>query len=167
MRYYDTIASGYDELHKDEQLAKLAVIEKEGFVKESDRLLDVGCGTGFSLNHFSVKEVVGIDPSQGLIDQYQGKQKLIQGQAENLPFEDSSFDIVISITALQNFSNLEKGLKEIKRVGKDRFALSILKRSPSTKLAREHLSAIFKDFTIKELEEEKDYIFLMKKKGTD
>ncbi|MGM5481623.1 MAG: class I SAM-dependent methyltransferase [Nanobdellota archaeon] len=163
MDYYDAIASGYDELHKEEQLQKLAIIKKADIFRDSDRLLDVGCGTGFSLDHIPVKEAVGIDPSQGLIDQYKGSQKIMQGYAEELPFDNDSFDVVISITALQNFSSLEKGLREIKRVGNDRFALSILKRSPSTKLAREYIKAIFEEYSVEEIEEEKDIIFLIRR----
>ncbi|MFP4118565.1 MAG: class I SAM-dependent methyltransferase [Candidatus Woesearchaeota archaeon] len=163
MDYYDSIASGYDELHKEEQLKKIALIDKAEIVTESDRLLDVGCGTGFSLDHFPVKEAVGIDPSQGLISQYEGEQKIMQGYAENLPFDDHSFDVVISLTAIQNFDDIEKGLLEMKRVGKDRFALTILKRSPSTNLTRAFVKEIFEDYTVEELDEEKDIIFLIRK----
>ena len=163
MDYYDSIAPGYDELHKEEQLQKLAIIEKAEIVKESDRLLDVGCGTGFSLDHFPVEEAVGIDPSQGLISQYKGKQTIMQGSAESLPFDDHSFDVVISLTAIQNFDDIEKGLLEMKRVGKDRFALTILKRSPSTNLTRAFIKEIYEDYTVEEVEDEKDIIFLIEK----
>ncbi|MGM5480583.1 MAG: class I SAM-dependent methyltransferase [Nanobdellota archaeon] len=163
MNYYDAIAEGYDNLHKEEQFAKFAVIKDSNIIKENDRLLDVGCGTGFSLDYFSVKESVGIDPSQGLIDQYKGKQSIMKGCAEDLPFEDNSFDIIISVTAIQNFSNIKQGLSEMKRVGRDRFVITILKRSLTTKLTRKYVKAIFEGFTIKEIEEEKDIIFLITK----
>ncbi|MFW5866062.1 MAG: class I SAM-dependent methyltransferase [Nanoarchaeota archaeon] len=163
MDYYDSIASGYDELHKVEQFQKLAIIDKTGIVRDSDRLLDVGCGTGFSLDYFSVKEAIGIDPSQGLISQYKGKQTIMQGYAESLPFDDHSFDVVISLTAIQNFDDIEKGLLEMKRVGKDRFALTILKRSPSTNLMRDFVKEIFENHAIEEIEEEKDIIFLIRR----
>ena len=82
-------------------------------------------------------------------------------EAENLPFKDSSFDVVISITAIQNFHDIEKGLKEIRRVGKDRFVLSFLKRSPKKDIITKNIKKLFK--VVKEIEEEKDIIFIAKK----
>ena len=46
MTYYDDISSGYEELHKEEQLKKVSSIKKHLKVNSSDKLLDVGCGTG-------------------------------------------------------------------------------------------------------------------------
>ena len=163
MSYYDLIASGYEELHKEEQLKKLSLIGKTEIVKEGDKLLDVGCGTGFSLNYFPVKEAIGIDPSQELIKQYNGPHKIMQGYAESLPFQDSSFDVIISLTAIQNFDDIEKGLMEMKRVGEARFALTILKRSPSTNLTRAFIKEIFENYDVEEIEEEKDIIFLIRR----
>ena len=51
MGYYDAIASGYDELHGEEQSKKVSLIREKltelGISFNS--LLDVGCGTGISL----------------------------------------------------------------------------------------------------------------------
>lgn len=161
MNYYNEIASGYDELHKEEQLQKLAVIKDSGIVREDDVLLDVGCGTGFSLDYFMVKEAHGIDPAAKLAAQYAGSHDIQVAAAESIPYEDDAFDVVISVTAMQNFSDLKKGLEEICRVGKDRFALTILKRSTKVDLARQLMSQIFADLRIRELEEERDSIFLI------
>ena len=161
--YYDSIALGYDELHKEEQLKKLELIKYSGLIKEDDVLLDVGCGTGFSLDYFTVKKSVGIEPSPKLIEQYLGKSQILIGLAEKLPFPDNQFDVVISITAIQNFTDVKKGLSEILRVGKDRFALSFLKKLSKTPSLEADLRFIFNDFDIKRLEEEKDYVFVIKK----
>ena len=77
---------------------------------------------------------------------------------EKLTYQDNFFDIVISITAIQNFDDVEKGLKEIKRVGNDRFVLSFLKKSSK----REMIDRIIrKNFDVsKVIEEEKDVIYL-------
>ena len=73
--------------------------------------------------------------------------------------KDNFFDIVISITAIQNFTNIEKGLKEIKRVGKDRFILTFLKKSSKKDKIIKLIQKIFK---VKEIiEEEKDIIFVI------
>jgi ubiquinone/menaquinone biosynthesis C-methylase UbiE len=155
MKYYNSIAKGYDNLHKEEQLKKLRIIKNNLEIKKSDKLLDVGCGTGFSLDYFDC-ETTGIDPSKELIKQYSGKSRMLLGKAEKLPFKDKSFDIVISITAIHNFKNIEKGLKEIQRDGKERFAFSILKKSKITK------NLIKKYYKIKKtIEEEKDIIYII------
>lgn len=154
--YYDDIASGYDELHKEEQLAKLAFIAGLGIIKPTDKLLDVGCGTGFSLDYFEVREAVGIDPAKKLVEQYGGEKKILVGRAEELPFEDGSFDVVISVTAVHNFMDIEKGLREMRRVGNSRFIFSILKGAISK--VDNLLASVFKNYDITLLEQEKDII---------
>jgi ubiquinone/menaquinone biosynthesis C-methylase UbiE len=163
MTYYDEIAQGYNELHKDEQLAKLSLIKEQNLIYSQDTLLDVGCGTGFSLDYFDVKEAVGIDPSQKLLDQYDGKHHVLAGSAESLPFADDSFDVVVSVTAVQNFTNIELGLQEIKRVGKDRFLLSILKSSPKISFISELVHDVFSMYKISRVEGDVDYLYVIQR----
>ena len=159
--YYDAIAEGYDALHKEEQLRKIQFILDEGILRETDKLLDVGCGTGFSLDIFPVSESVGVEPSQKLIEQYDGRKTILKLPAESLPFPDNSFDVVVSLTAIQNFDDVRRGLEEIRRVGKKRFALTILKSLPKIHFIEETLRDVFKDFEIKKVEEAKDFIFFI------
>ena len=154
MTYYDDISPGYNELHKEEQLNKLRIIKENLEINKSDRLLDVGCGTGFSLEYFDC-DSTGLEPSKEMT---RDNKKIIIGKAENLPFENNSFDIVISVTAIHNFNDIEKGLKEIKRVGKNKFALSVLKKSKSFELIKKLIYEIFK--IKKEIKEEKDIVFI-------
>ena len=160
MNYYDKIAKGYEELHKEEQLKKIKIIKKHLKLKPIDKLLDVGCGTGLTTTPWKCKRY-GIDPSKKLLERARQKDKITYklASAENIPFKDNFFDIVISITAIQNFTNIEKGLKEIKRVGKDRFILTFLKKySKKDKI----IKLIQKIFKVKEIiEEEKDIIFVI------
>ncbi len=161
--YYNEIASGYDELHEKEQLKKLGIVKKELKITKKIKLLDVGCGTGIS-SDFDC-HVTGVDPSSGLLKIARKnfpKIKFIKASAEKLPFKDKTFDIVVSLTAIQNFSNLEKGLKEIKRVGRKQFALSYLKKSKKAKEIEKIIRKEFKDYKIKRIEEEKDIIFIIK-----
>ena len=134
MNYYDAIAKGYEELYKEEQLKKIAIIKKYLKVKKDDKLLDVGCGTGLTTQPWPCKRY-GLDPSKELLKRARDKDKIkyVLGRAESIPFPDNFFDIVISITALQNFSNIKKSLSEIKRVGKKKFVLSFLKKSKKEK----------------------------------
>ena len=158
MSYYDDISEGYEELHKEEQLAKLKLIKKYLKVNKNDKLLDVGCGTGLTTEFWDCKRY-GVDPAKKLLAKVKGKGRYYCAEAEKLPFEDNEFDVVISITALQNFRDVEKGLKEIKRVGKDRFVLSFLKKSgKKNKIDK----LIRKIFDVKEvIEEDKDMIYFI------
>ena len=158
MNYYDEISKGYEELHKEEQLEKIKIIKKHLKIKSTDKLLDVGCGTGLTTIPWKCK-TYGIDPSKKLLERAKNKHKIIYklASAENIPFKDNFFDIVISITAIQNFNNIEKSLKEIKRVGKNTFVLSFLKKSPKKNKIDKLIKKYFKIREI--INEKKDLIY--------
>ena len=160
VNYYDEIATGYEELHKEEQLKKIEIIKKYIRVKKTDKLLDVGCGTGLTTEPWHCQRY-GIDPSKKLLEKARQKKDIEfkLAPAEIIPYKDHFFDIVISITAIQNFNNIEKGLKEIKRVGKEKFILSFLKKSQKKEIIKDLIEKIFdaKEF----IEEEKDIIYLV------
>jgi ubiquinone/menaquinone biosynthesis C-methylase UbiE len=162
MGYYDEISAGYEELHKEEQLKKVKIILNKLNLKKTDKLLDVGCGTGLYLDLFDC-DVTGIDPSEKLLEQYNGQHQVILGSAESLDFSDNSFDIVMSITAIHNFDDIEKGLKEIQRVGKDRFVFSVLKRSPKYGIIEKLINELF--IVDEKIEEDKDYLFFTHRKN--
>lgn len=96
---------------------------------EDAKILDIGCGKGFFLyDLLKLKpnsEVVGIDISKYAIKNAKKeiKNKLVFGNATNLPWEDNYFDLVVSITTLHNLYafDLEKALKEMERVGKNKY----------------------------------------------
>jgi len=93
---------------------------------ESSSVLDVGCGKGFMLHDF--KEllpgltITGIDISEYAMEHAMEDTKpfLKIGNAKELPFEDDSFDLVISINTVHNLplEECKKALKEIQRVSR-------------------------------------------------
>lgn len=162
-KYYDTIAPAYDELHGAEQLKKLEIIKKEIEINKDTKLLDVGCGTGISCTFEC--DVTGIDTGEELLKIAEKKfpsVQFMQECAEELPFEDKSFDVVVSLTAIQNFADIAKGINEIKRVGKKQFALSFLKKSEKAEQIEKTINEIFANYKIKRIEEEKDIILIIK-----
>lgn len=95
------------------------------------RALDVGCGLGYPLLELAMRlgngaKVYGIDPWREALDRVRlkarvmkiGNVETIEGIAENLPFEDGFFDLVISNNGINNVQDLPKVLKEISRVSK-------------------------------------------------
>lgn len=89
-------------------------------------LLDVGCAKGFMLHDFSEAipgiSLKGVDISDYAIDEAIGSVSgdVMVADAKSLPFEDNSFDFVISINTIHNLDRVECGqaLKEIERVSR-------------------------------------------------
>jgi len=122
--YYDGIASGYDELHGEEQRVKYHIIADRLGLPDDARVLDVGAGTG--IGHTIIPSV-GIDPSPELLKQHPHPESVV-GRAEELPFPDKSFDAVISVTAIHH-ADVPKAISEMKRVSRGPIAISVLKKS--------------------------------------
>jgi SAM-dependent methyltransferase len=87
-------------------------------------LLDVGCAKGFMLYDIAQSipgiNLKGVDVSEyAITNAIEGVQKNVQvADARKLPFEDNSFDVVISINTIHNLEKdeLAIALKEIERV---------------------------------------------------
>jgi len=90
------------------------------------KVLDVGCGKGFMLH--DMRELIpgitvaGLDISQYAVDNSMEDVKpfLQVGNAKELPYEDHSFDLVISINTVHNLAleDCKQALREIMRVTK-------------------------------------------------
>jgi protein-L-isoaspartate(D-aspartate) O-methyltransferase len=95
-------------------------------LRAGDRILDVGCGKAFLLYEFTQVvpgvEVQGVDISSYAIEHAKPevRDRLQLGHANQLPYPDDAFDLVISVNTLHNLYcyDLDKALKEIERVGR-------------------------------------------------
>lgn len=132
--YYSSIAEGYEELYGEEQREKLKEIKKK--IKDNGLTLDIGSGTGISLEFF--KNIIQLDPEMGLLKKSRGMR--VCGIAEQMPFKDHVFDNVISTTSLHH-TEIDKAIKEIKRVAKPNtaFCFSILKKAKNFETITEKL----------------------------
>jgi len=119
--------TGYGGYHYDGRWRKVAEVMVQHYdIKPGNKILDVGCGKGFILYDFTQAvpglEVAGIDVSHYAIEhaKEEVKPNLKVCSAADLPYEDNSFDLVISINTLHNLYcyDLYKALKEIERVAR-------------------------------------------------
>jgi SAM-dependent methyltransferase len=100
---------------------------------EGASILDVGSGKGFMLHDFQelmpLARLAGVDISQYAYDNAMPSVKpLLQvGCASELPFEDDSFDLVISINTVHNLprAGCEQALREIQRVSRGRAFVTV------------------------------------------
>jgi SAM-dependent methyltransferase len=97
---------------------------EEAGVGAGDRVLDVGCGTGVLARAAAstvgaTGYVAGIDPNPGMLSVARRAVEPVEwfeGAAEELRFEDGSFDRVLSQFALMFFEDRVAGLREMGRV---------------------------------------------------
>lgn len=100
---------------------------------ENSKVLDIGCAKGFML--FDMKEAIpninitGVDISTYAIENAKEEVKpfLSVANAKELPFEDNSFDVVISINTIHNLEKEDcaKALKEIERVSRGKSFITV------------------------------------------
>ena len=117
---YESNNSGIYEMCKEDYPPILNEIKKEKF----ETLLDAGCATGPMLSlltkEYPNKNYVGLDLSPKMIEI--GKQKnlintiFIEGDCENMPLEDNTFDIVINSQSFHHYPNPVAFFKEVHRV---------------------------------------------------
>lgn len=99
-------------------------------LREGDHALDLGCGTGEDVCALAAKvgqsgRAVGVDISSTMITasrQRLGesglKAEFLQGDVQNLTFEDSSFDAIRAERLLQHVPDTDAALREIVRIAK-------------------------------------------------
>lgn len=109
------------------------------------KVLDVGCGTGFPLIELANRlgtscQVYGIDPWKGAIERIGLKIKIqnltnvtvIQNNAEQLPFNDNYFHLIVSNNGINNVADPKAVLAECFRVSRRNAQLVITVNLPAT-----------------------------------
>jgi demethylmenaquinone methyltransferase/2-methoxy-6-polyprenyl-1,4-benzoquinol methylase len=131
---FDRIAPVYDGMNRvmtaglDRRWRRAAA---EAVVRPCDKVLDSCCGTG-DLAIASAKaggKVTGIDFSKPMLERARRKApelEWVEGDALALPFADGSFDAATVGFGVRNLSELDRGLREMRRVIRPGGRLAIL-----------------------------------------
>jgi ubiquinone/menaquinone biosynthesis C-methylase UbiE len=140
-------AATYDSLSRKSEEAGLRDI-RHGLIARADGLvLEVGAGTGANLPHYggSVESLVLTEPEPAMLRRLQRKAteqappaEILRAPAEDLPFEDGSFDTVVSTLVLCGVDDQQRAVREIRRVLRPGGRLLFLEhvRSDDPSLAR-------------------------------
>jgi SAM-dependent methyltransferase len=118
--------------------------------KAGDSVLDIGCGTGVNVAPLLEAgiNVAGIDPSPYMLDlaiQNLGPRvDFYRGFAEDLPFDDNSFNHACFFTSLEFVDDPAKAVEEACRVAKDRIFVGFLNRF-ALKGFQRRLKGVFAD----------------------
>lgn len=120
--YYNLLKDDHFQTETDLNAKSLSVI-LENIIGKS--VLDVGCGNGFLSRQIYEKykiEVTGIDI---IAPKNDDDITYLKGEAENIPFENSSFETVICSHTLEHIPDILRAIKEIRRVAKKRIILIV------------------------------------------
>ena len=133
MNRFDEAAKTWDTKPSSLAMAKACVenINKIIKLKDDSKILDYGCGTGlvaFSLSN-ETNEVIGMDNSNGMVEQFNKKAKeldfsnikAIQHNIDNEDLTQNEFDLIITSMSLHHIKNanifIEKAYKALKNDG--------------------------------------------------
>ncbi len=143
---FDNIAPYYDFLNRflslgiDQSWRRKAIDKLK--TAQPQQILDVATGTAdvaiMTAKRLKPERIVGLDISKEMLAVGQQKIEkanldkcieLQQGDSENLPFADNTFDAITVAFGVRNFENLEQGLSEMQRVLKPEGQLMVLEFS--------------------------------------
>jgi SAM-dependent methyltransferase len=126
----DSLAAAYDSWHLEHSSDLATDAHTAAFYdwvldlaqpRPRERLLDVACGAGGFMQSAAGRglDVVGVDVSPTAIELARARlaeAELHVGDAQELPFADSSFDLVTCLGSLEHFPSPERGAAELTRV---------------------------------------------------
>ena len=116
---FDIHTAAYEEWFQENTIQyQSELLALQQAVPADQKGLEIGVGTGIFAQPLGVSH--GIDPSVAMLEVAQTRQiKVTQALAEELPFEDSTFDYTLFITSICFIENPKAALQEAYRVTKE------------------------------------------------
>jgi SAM-dependent methyltransferase len=116
---YDRIGTGYGAVRRPDPRIAALIEEALG---DARTVVNVGAGTGSYES--TDRRVVGVEPSAEMIRQRApDAAPCVVGRAESLPFADASVDACTAFWTIHHWSDLDAGLREMRRVARARVVL--------------------------------------------
>jgi len=118
-------AAIYDPMSRAGEEAGMREMRHGLLAEAGGSVLEIGAGTGANLAHYDdkVESLVFTEPEPAMLRRLQRKAseeasfaEILQAPAEDLPFEDDSFDTVVSTLVLCGVDDQAQALREIRRV---------------------------------------------------
>ncbi len=128
MSDHPIVARFYDRLTAGTEHAGLGEMRRELLATARGRVLELGAGTGHNLPYYTseVTELVMIEPDPHMGARLRdklagegtaaGKPSVVSSPAEDLPFDDDSFDTVVATLVLCTVDDPQRALTEARRV---------------------------------------------------
>ncbi len=139
-------AAMYDRMSKGTEEAGLGAHRRSLLSQASGRVLEIGAGTGRNLPFYGEDvELTLVEPGEPMarrleqrLEEHGRPVELVRAPAEALPFEDGTFDVVVSTLVLCAVDDQARALAEARRVLKPGGTLLFIEhlRSDEPKLAR-------------------------------
>ncbi len=137
VKMFDEIAPSYDIVNRivsfgsDKLWRKIAIKKSLKHLPKNPKILDVACGSGDMIEEWKkyTDNIIGLDPSQKMLEVARKRFpeiKFYQGLAQNLPFNDESFDVISISFGIRNVVEIQKAIEEFARVLKKEGILLIL-----------------------------------------
>jgi len=124
-RGHKWFAAFYDRMATSAEKSYLGPVRKEIAGGAQGRVLEIGCGPGGNFSHYTdaATEVVAIEPDPYMLERARKRAAAVerpidirQASAEALPFEDGSFDTVVSTLNMCSIPHPDRALAEVRRV---------------------------------------------------
>jgi len=147
-----TLRSRFFAMTYDRQLAKVEKAglraHREGLLADAaGRVLEIGAGTGANLRFYgpAVESLTLTEPETPMLRRLERKAgeqapgaTVLRAPAEDLPFEDATFDVAVSTLVLCGVDDQPRALRELRRVLRPGGQLLFIEhvRSGDTRLAR-------------------------------
>src|SRR4030042_4524047 len=116
---FDKYALEYDKwFDENKEIYHSELLALKEVIPTNKKGLEVGVGTGRFAEPLGVE--FGVEPSEAMaLIASKKKIKVTKGFAEELPFEDTSFDFVLFVTTICFLDDISKALKEVYRILKE------------------------------------------------